>query len=486
VNGIPETLRVDERATRPAIDLWIGFAAPPPMEGAVVLHDRSPAAIWALAARSGVEDASRVGVVANDADGIAAARAAGAGAVIALSSDSADRQVLLHAQPDHLVEPDALPALLERAYSAERAMRSFVLLNPGPGLTTAGVRRAATVADVCHREPEFGAIDAGVRRKLRAVADVGVDWRAVLLAGSGTLADEAALRAAVRPGARVVVVRNGVYGERLHEIARRAGFLPIPVDAPWTEPVDPAAVAAELRADVDAVAVVHHETTTGLLNPLAEIAAVTRAAGVRLMVDAVSSFGAEPITLRGSGIDFLACSANKCLHGLPGLAFVLVSPDGVERAMQSGPATLYADLRGYLEAEDRGSPPFTPSVPATLALDQALDELLALGVGRHQAAYRRRAAILDEGFQRLGLRGLVAPEHRSSSIRTVTLPEGVSYDRLHALLKQEGFVIYAGQGPLAATAFRVACMGALDEELMSAFVERLGAAIAACQSAVVA
>jgi 2-aminoethylphosphonate-pyruvate transaminase len=486
MSGQSRGLPVYENATTPAVDLWISFTGADSIDDAVAAAARTPAAIWNLATAHGVDDIARVGVLADDAEGVLAARRSGAGAVIAVAANADDERALLLAQPDHVVRRDDLEELVATRYSVERAIRSLVLLNPGPGLTTAGVRRAATTADLCHREPEYVAAERGLRDKLRRVAGVGPEWACVLLAGSGTLADETALHAAVRPGRRVVVVRNGIYGERLYEIARRAGFLPIAVDAPWTEPIDPAAVAAELRADVDAVAIVHHETTTGLLNPLAEVAAVTRAAGVRLMVDAVSSFGAEPIELATSGIDFLTCSSNKCLHGLPGLAFVLASPDGIARAEESAPASLYADLRTYLDAERRGSPPFTPPVPAVLALDAALDELIARGLDAHQAAYRARAAVLDDGLERLGLEGLVAPAYRSSSIRSVYLPEGVSYPRLHDLLKAKGFVIYAGQGVLAPTVFRVSCMGALDTEVLEVFVGLLEQALADCRAEVTA
>ena len=116
---------------------------------------------------------------------------------------------------------------------------------------------------------------------------------------------------------------------------------------------------------------------------------------MRLVVDAVSSFGAEPIQLAGSGIDLLVASSNKCLHGLPGAAFVLVSPAAAARAAEVPSRSVYLDLAGYLRAAESGSVPFTPAVPAISALDAALEELAERGLDAHQAAYRARAAMLD-------------------------------------------------------------------------------------------
>src|SRR5262249_41482158 len=163
------------------------------------------------------------------------------------------------------------------------------------------------------------------------------------------------------PTRRALVVVNGVYGERLRSIAQRAGVDVTSYEAGWTEPADPARIASLLTGDpeLDAVAVVHHETTTGLLNPLREIPAIARAPGVRVVADGISSFGAEDLVLEGSGVDFLVCSSNKCLQGLPGAAFVLVSPDGLDRVSEVPPTSVYLDLGAYLRGTATGSPPFT-------------------------------------------------------------------------------------------------------------------------------
>jgi 2-aminoethylphosphonate-pyruvate transaminase len=314
-----------------------------------------------------------------------------------------------------------------------------------------------------------------VRRKLLSIAGVPDDWAMVMLAGSGTAALEAMTGAATRPGKKLLVCKNGIYGERVETIARRLGIPVVLVEASDLEPIDPAAVVAALDADpeIDAIAVIQHETTTGLLNPIQEIAAAAKEHGVLVLVDAISSLGAEELDLDGSGIDFVASTSNKCLHGLPGAAFILVSPRGQERIAEVPPRSLYLDLGNYLKAQAKRTVPFTPSIPALYGLDAALDELQDEGLENRKAFYAARMAYLDEAFARLGLEPRVAPEHRSRSVRSLPLPADHDYDTLHDRLKEEGYIIYAGLGDAAKTTFRVCALGALTVEALEGFIAAL-------------
>jgi len=471
-------------ATEPLCSLWVAFAHPELLEvaeldGALVAQtaETSPYAIFDAMRLASVDDVRRVGVLGTLPEHVALGRKAGAGAVVAIGGAAA-APALLRADPDATVGAEGFADLYRERYGSSRLLRPLVLLNPGPALTTERVKRAAVSVDVCHREPEWTELERRVRAKLREVAGVPADWRVALLAGSGTVAVESAVRAAVRPGRRLLVVENGVYGERIARMAERAGIDWDSLRCPWTEPCHPDRVRERLAAPVyDAVAVVHHETTTGLLNPVATIAEAARAAGALTLVDAVSSFGAEELEV--AGLDLVACSANKCLHGLPGASFVLCSPAAAERAAEVEPGSLYLDLHGYLRVEETGSPPFTPPVPALLALDAALDELLAEGAAARRSRYTARAAVLDEELDALGLRQLIPEEDRSRSIRSVRLPDGVPFSRLHDRLKAAGYVVYAGQGPLSREIFRVSCMGALELDALRGFAAELRRELAA-------
>lgn len=428
---------------------------------------------------AGVDDVRALGVIGRSAPAIAAGHRAGAGAVVGLAEDAAARRGLVAAQPDVIVDPAGFAALDAERYGAGRAHRERVLLNPGPAVVTDRIHRAISGPDLCHREPEYTALFARVKRKLLAVAGVPDDWSVVLIGGSGTAAMEAMTGAAARPGRRILVCRNGIYGDRIATIAERHGREVVSVRAPHTEPIDPAAVATALDADplIDAVAVIYHETTTGLLNPVHDIAREADRRGVVTLVDAISAFGSEPLDLVGAGIDVVAGTANKNLHGLPGVAFLLLSPRARERAEAVPPQSLYFDVPNYLRAEAKSTVPFTPPVPAIYGLEAALDELADEGLERRIEHYRERMAYLDGALGRLGLEPVVAPQHRSGSVRSLPLPPGVPYDALHDAVKRDGFVIYAGLGDAAATNFRVCALGALEVGALEGFTASLERAI---------
>ncbi|HYM84724.1 MAG TPA: aminotransferase class V-fold PLP-dependent enzyme, partial [Candidatus Dormibacteraeota bacterium] len=441
----------------------------------------SPFGLFGALRAAGIPDVRRLGVLGASRTSLEAGHAAGAGAIVGLAAhgDGRGRRGLLPAQPDVVVEPSGLGALDAERYASARRHRERVLLNPGPAVVSDRIHRAVAGPDLCHREPEYTELFARVRSKLLGVAGVGDDWAVALIGGSGTAAMEAMTGTCTRPGRKLLVCRNGIYGDRIATIAERLGIEVVSIRAAHTEPIDPAAVATALDADpaIDAVAVIHHETTTGLLNPVHEIAREAHRRGVLTVVDAISSFGSEPLDVRGSGIDIVAGTANKNLHGLPGVAFLILSPRAQERANAVPPRSLYFDIPNYLRAQARSTVPFTPAIPAIYGLEAALDELGDEGIQHRVNHYRERMDYLDAEFARLGLEPIVAPAHRSGSVRSLPLPAGVTYDVLHDAVKADGFVIYAGLGEAAATNFRVCALGALEIPALEAFIASLERAI---------
>jgi 2-aminoethylphosphonate-pyruvate transaminase len=340
--------------------------------------------------------------------------------------------------------------------------RQYWLLNPGPVNVSEGVKNAALRPDLCHREPEYAALMKGVRKKLLDVARVKEgEYKSVLIAGSGTAALELGISSMIRPGKKLLVLVNGVYGERIAKIAELHGIERKQIVAPWTERPNLDAADRALAEDpaIDAVALVHHETTTGLLNPVREVGALAKKHGRLFFLDSISAFGGEELDLAASGVDFMACTANKCLHGLPGVAFLLLTPRAEAHIAEVAPRSLYFDLKNYIAQEDANTIPFTPCVPGMYTLDRALDELLAEGMASRIATYRQRAAFLRKELRAVGLELYLDERLLSNTITTFKLPKGVTYPLLHDALKADGFVIYAGQGKLASEIFRVANMG---------------------------
>ncbi len=351
----------------------------------------------------------------------------------------------------------------------------MILLNPGPVNTSARVTAALARGDLCHRESEFSDLLEAVRVKLVRAFAPGSDWTAVPLTGSGTLALEAAVSSSVTPGHKMLVVDNGVYGARIREMAETHGIETVVLEWGWTQRPDPERIAEALGRDsaIEVVAVVHHETTTGLCNPIREIGQVTRAAGRRLLVDSISGLGGDPIDLEAWGIDVCVGVANKCIQGIPGVGFVLARRPELERMAGIPPRTVYLHLPRPHAAHERRTVPFTAAVQVFYALDEALDELLEETVDGRVRRYAAAANQLRDGFGALGLEILVPPAWRSNSITTLRLPAGIRYAGLHDRLKEDGFVVYEGQGELGATAFRVANMGALDHEDFARFLAAL-------------
>lgn len=345
----------------------------------------------------------------------------------------------------------------------------MLLLNPGPVTLSERVRRSLLQPDLCHRESEFFDLQDEARARLVAAYELDpAEWAAVLMTGSGTAAVESMIAALVPQDGKLLVIENGVYGERITQIATQYGIAHDVLKHEWMQAPDVAEVAARLDAGgYSHVAVIHHETTTGRLNDLGAIADVCRARGVRMLVDGVSSFGAEAIDFGGDVIDAVAATANKCLHGVPGAAFVIVRRSALTKAASR---TYYLDLGRLAKLQDQRNTPFTPSVHAYYALVEALREFDEAGGWR--ARHARYKALADQVQAGLAARGmpLVLPDGESSVVlRAYRLPQGVAYEALHDGLKARGFVIYAGQGGLSKELFRISTMGAIE----AADVERL-------------
>src|SRR6201991_3955953 len=346
----------------------------------------------------------------------------------------------------------------------------MLLLNPGPVTLTARVRNSLLQTDLCHRESEFFDLQDEARARLLQI--YGLDpaqWTAVLMTGSGTAAVESMVAALVPENGKLLVIENGVYGERIAQIATQYRIPHTVVKHEWMEAPDVARISAALDADraITHVAVIHHETTTGRLNDLQALAALCRARNVRLLVDGVSSFGAEAIDFADPTIAAVAATANKCLHGVPGAAFVIVRRDA--RAVAAS-RTYYLDLGRLARLQEQRNTPFTPSVHAYYALVEALRELA--DEGGWSARHARYAALAEQARAGLAARGIgsALPAQESSVVlRAYRLPAGVTYARLHDALKARGFVIYAGQGGLSAELFRISTMG----DIHAPDVERL-------------
>lgn len=342
-------------------------------------------------------------------------------------------------------------------------MRS-ILLNPGPVSLSEGVRRAVTRVDLCHREPEFFQLQDKVIKGLLDVYQCDPSqWAAVLLGGSGTSALEAMMASLLPQDTSLLVLENGVYGERLSRIAGIHGIRHQALEAGWGDVINLEALETLLASgDYTHVAAVHHETTTGILNPVDDIATLCTQYGVGLLLDAVSSFGAESIPFEQPCLQAIAATANKCLHGIPGLAMVLCRREALQQDIE--PRSLSLHLQSWAALQAKQSTPFTPAVNAVLGLAEALKELKEQGGWQaRRSRYLQLATRVAETCQGLGVRQWIPADESSCVLRSYHLPPGMDYDELHDGLKQQGFIIYAGQGSLAQKLFRISTMGEIGD-----------------------
>lgn len=355
--------------------------------------------------------------------------------------------------------------------------RTDVLLCPGPVMLSPGVRKALGQCDVGHRDARFSQIVSRLRRNCATLLGAGGEHSVLFITGPATAGIEAACASLFPEAGTVVVPVNGTFGERILQILQVHGVPCLPVDFGFGQPFDLARIEAALASSgatrVAAVAMTHHETSCGLVNPVAAVCEIAKRHGLRTFVDATSSAGAEDLHVTRDRIDVCVTSSGKCLHGAPGIALVCVRRDWLVERTDVRPRTFSLDLRRYHDQLELNSQtPFTPAVPAFLALDRALEELLEQGgVAERRRQYLRRRAYLAQGLTRLGMSLLRLPAgSEACSILTVTVPASLEFADLYAQMRERGYVIYGTKAPLAPRYFQLAVMGDLTDADLAGFM----------------
>lgn len=352
---------------------------------------------------------------------------------------------------------------------ARNETRDPLLLTPGP-LTTSHSVKAAMLHDYGSRDRGFIQLNADIRRRLVEIANGTGSHVCVPLQGSGTFVVEAMLTTLLPRDGRLLIAVNGAYGHRMAKICKVAGRDCETIEWPEDQPVDPGAVAEKLAQspEITHVAVVHCETTSGIRNPLPEVAKVVSDAGRRLLVDSMSAFGAMPLDVRETPIDAVVASSNKCLEGVPGMGFCIVREEML-RQSEGNAVSLSLDLFDQWQAmEKNGQWRFTPPTHAMLAFKQALDEFDAEGgVAGRGGRYTANCRVLVEGMRALGFRTLLPDELQAPIIITFHMPADPNFDfqTFYDRLGEQGFVIYPGKLTVA-DSFRVGCIGRLDTDDM--------------------
>lgn len=326
----------------------------------------------------------------------------------------------------------------------------YLLLTPGPLSTTKTVK-SVMFRDWCTWDDDYNTLVERIRRHLVRLGSDTDEYTAVLMQGSGTFCVEATVTTAVPQDGKLLVLANGAYGRRIAEIARRCGIAHEVQDSGELAPPDPDRLEAALKADgaITHVAVVHCETTTGMLNPVTAIGNIVKDHGRLFILDAMSSFGGIPMDLKATGVDYLVSSANKCIQGVPGFGFVIAKKDVLAKTRGQA-RSLSLDLYDqWRTMEDHhGKWRFTSPTHVVRAFFQALWELEEEGgITARYSRYCTNHRVLLEGMQRLSFQPLLAAELQSPIITAFLSPTNGawSFKRFYDGLKARGFVIYPGK-----------------------------------------
>lgn len=356
--------------------------------------------------------------------------------------------------------------------------RNYLLLTPGP-LSTSETVREAMLQDWCTWDKDYNeGIVTPIRKGLLAIAGLDEDeYTDVLLQCSGTYCVEATIGAAVKPTDKLLILANGAYGKRMAQIAEYYHIDHVLVSLHETELVtgEVARKALEANPDITHLSMVHSETTTGLLNPIEEVAEVLKGRNITFIVDAMSSFGGVPIDMKKLDIDFLVSSANKCIQGVPGFGFIIAKKDKLI-ATKGNARSLSLDIYAQWETMEKGGGKwrFTSPTHVVHAFYQAMKELNEEGgIVARSERYKQNHRTLVDGMRALGFKTLLPDASQGPIITSFLYPTAdFDFHSFYDQLKAKGFVIYPGKISDADT-FRIGNIGDIFPDDMEALLQAI-------------
>ena len=364
----------------------------------------------------------------------------------------------------------------------ELNIRRNVLLNPGPATTTDTVKMAQIVPDICPREKEFADRMAQFRKDILGVVHADPnEYTSVLFCGSGTICIDVCVNSLLPEGRKMLIVDNGAYSSRAAEVCRCYGLPHIDLKSSVYDIPDLKAIEEALEAvsDIAVVYCCHHETGTGVLNPIREIGAAAHRHGAILIADTTSSLGMIPIDVERDNIDFCMASAQKGIMAMTGLSFVIGKTAEVVKSKDYPVRSFYCNLyQQYAGFEKNGEMRFTPPVQTVYAAVQGLKEYYEEGERPKYERHLRVNKAIHEGLAKLGLKEAIRPEIQSGLVVSVLYPEDPHWDfgKVHDYCYERGFTIYPGKISTSDT-FRLCSLGAIDEgdirDFFAVFTEAL-------------
>ncbi len=347
-------------------------------------------------------------------------------------------------------------------------MRNVKLFAPGPVNTSERVKKSLAIPDMCHRKKDFEEIlESTIERILMVTGCSGHEYTAAVISGSGTAANESIYASSCDEKDTVLLIKNGEFGNRIEEILDCYGIKKRVAEFEWGEAVDPERVESILENDsgITMIAMVYHETSSGLINPVEKIGLLAKRYKKIFHVDAVSAVGGEPLDLVKMNISICSGVPNKAVSGFPGCSFVVLKKSMISRIDSIRQKSVYLSLKKHIKFfREYRQTPNTPSVIMISSLNEALSELLDEGLENRIGRYRKNAGIIREMIAGLGLKYLNSDSDAlSSTVTTVFLPVRYNVNELLKEMEKRGYVFYEGKGRFREqNAFQIANMGSLD------------------------
>lgn len=357
-------------------------------------------------------------------------------------------------------------------------MRLPMLFSPGPVMVEDCVRYSLLHYDICHRGYEFEAMFQDTQQKILKLFQADENYYSLIISGSGTSANETCLSSMFQDKDKVLLLSNGVFGERLEEIIDKYRIPKVKPNYDWAEMItaDKAEEALRENPDISVIAMVFHETSTGMINPVGEIGRLAREYDKIFFVDCVSAAGGEFIDVVNNNIDICTGVAGKCVGGFPGSAYVCARESLLRLISADQGKNVYLNLGKHYEiAKKSHQTPNTPNVTLFWALNKALEHILEVeGLENRIARYQKCAKILRDGLRDMGLKFLIPEGQMSNTVTSVFLPANVKLKEFMAAMEDDGHVIYAGKGKYEAMGmFQVANMGRIYPDDCWKFLEVL-------------
>lgn len=354
-----------------------------------------------------------------------------------------------------------------------------VLLNPGPATTTDSVKMAQVVADICPREKEFGDLMEFCATEITRFVGNPEEYATVLFGGSGTATVEAILNSIVPENGKILIIDNGAYGKRMCQITNIYKIDTVIVESSSIKPIDLKSLEESIAKErgLTHLAMIHHETTTGLLNDITSVGRLCKKYGISFIVDSMSGFAAIPVDMKAMNIDYLAASSNKNIQGMAGIGFAICKKSALESIKNIAPRSLYLNLYAqYAYFEKTRQTRFTPPVQTFYALKQAILETHKETIEKRYERYGKSWETLLNGLDKFGMEYLIDREHHSKIITSIIEPKSDKYDfnEMHDYFFEKGFTIYPGKVNNYDT-FRISNIGQIDYTDIEDFLKVLEA-----------